>query len=162
MAAAGDCRQPPAGQRPARGALRRAPRSRPSFSGPLGISLPVLNSRPTSRVGTQRVQIASGMPNRGSRPFLTLDPESWLSTQVYTSFGRAAVLEIIFSRISQVVQAPSARSFGKSSIPLEQSVQFCIRGVPPARISWILRPAPWASLRVGSSVIDVAFLSPRR
>jgi hypothetical protein len=31
-----------------------------------------------------------------------IDPESWLSTQVYTPFSRAADFEIIFFRIPQV------------------------------------------------------------
>jgi hypothetical protein len=58
--------------------------------------------RPTSRVGSQQVQIASGMPNRGSMLSLLVDPESWLSTQVYTPFGRPAVFEIFFFRFPQV------------------------------------------------------------
>jgi hypothetical protein len=61
--------------------------------------------RPTSRVGSQRIQIASGMPNRGSMLSLLVDPESWLSTQVYTPFGRPAVFEIFFFRFPQVVAA---------------------------------------------------------
>ena len=53
--------------------------------------------RPTSRVGSQPVQNASGMPNRGSIRSISIDPKSWLSTQVYTRIGRAAVFEIFFS-----------------------------------------------------------------
>jgi hypothetical protein len=61
--------------------------------------------RPTSRVGTQPKQIASGMPNRGSMRSLFVDPESWLSTQVYTPFDRAADFGIIFSSFPQVNEA---------------------------------------------------------
>ena len=96
----------------AKAAIRAAPSQRPGrgrtaiaavvFRAIVGL-LASWKSRPTSRVGSQHVQIASGMPNRESVPCLLTDPESWLSTQVYTPFGRAAVFEIIFFRFPQVL-----------------------------------------------------------
>jgi hypothetical protein len=51
------------------------------------------------------------MPNRGSMLSLVIDPESWLSTQVYTPFGRAAVFAIIFSSFPQVSEATFRNDF---------------------------------------------------
>jgi hypothetical protein len=50
------------------------------------------------------------MPNRGSMLSLLIDPESWLSTQVYTPFGRAADFGIIFSSFPQVSEAQFRRA----------------------------------------------------
>ena len=55
-----------------------------------------LKSRPTSRVGTQRTTDRKRDAEPSIDAFKTIEPKSWLSTQVYTPFGRLADRRKIF------------------------------------------------------------------